>query len=910
MSTSDTVSRPSPGLRYYFWIHGAAWTVLVLLSLGWNLHENRKATVESVRTVARAAFQKDVLYRRWNAGIGRIYAPVSDKVRPNPHLHVNHRDVTTTDGRRLTMINPAYMTRLVYEISDELYNLQGHITSVNPIRPENAPDSWERRALEKLAHGQDEVSQVAIVAGEPVLRLMRPLVTEKACLACHADQGYKEGDIRGGISVRVPFSPVQAAQQQGVWAMALGHALLWTLGMCGLWYSNYRLQNSFREREAARRAAEEASRVKSEFLANMSHEIRTPMNGIIGMTELALNSHIPPQPREYLTSVLSSAESLMTLMNDMLDFSKIEAGKLTVESVSFSLRDLMADTLRVVAVQTERKGVRLSCDIAPGIPDLLRGDPVRLRQILLNLLGNAVKFTNEGGITVTVVPQEYSPQQVLLLFTVTDTGIGIPTDKKELIFQEFTQVDGSTTRRFGGTGLGLSICARLVNMMGGEIQVQSELGQGSTFSFTITLGEGDLEQEAAGGWPATWRRDKSILVVDDDGTNRQILESLLRHWDMRPMVASNGPEALSVMKEAAKRNDPIPLIISDMYMPDMDGSRLLERISEELGDQAPKSILLTSDGPPQSTTGTSGPTVLLTKPVRQRELAAALTQIMNGTLTVSSPPHPSASPTSPGHSRLTGLRVLVAEDNEVNQQLTTHVLQGLGHVVTIVGDGQQAVNALEDNTFDLILMDVQMPGKDGLAATREIRGLEQSSGTHVPIIAMTAYAMKGDREKCLAAGMDAYLAKPVRQPELVSAIQAVVTNPSQGEPSARQDADPLAMALAQLEGNRDLLTRLAEVFRNQYPSLLSEIEATLADRDAAALGRAIHTLKGSLGVFGRGTAFESAAALENLVATGDLDRFHSDLSHLRSEVERLMNCLPRTGPDTGENERNDELTGF
>ncbi|MGD0201166.1 MAG: response regulator [Bryobacteraceae bacterium] len=519
----------------------------------------------------------------------------------------------------------------------------------------------------------------------------------------------------------------------------------------------------------ARRAAEQATRAKSQFLANMSHEIRTPMNGILGMTELALGVDCPPEQREYLDMVRSSAESLLAIINDILDFSKIEAGKLTLEPVEFHLRDCFDEAMKLLALRAHQKGVELACQVPPDVPDALIGDPVRLRQVIVNLVGNALKFTEQGEVVLEACVDEVRADSVVLRCSVRDTGIGIAREKQAWVFRAFTQADGSITRRFGGTGLGLAISSKLVRLMGGQIWLESEPGKGSTFHFTARLGRWTPQEGNARGVDLHGLR---VLVVDDNATNRHIFEEVLKQEGMEVLLARGGTEALLLAERAIARGERIALVLLDVQMPEMSGYELAVRLGAipELG-HAPV-ILLSSAGDQLSATRRRelGIAACLTKPVKQSDLLGTIGRVLSKGATAATPHAPADVPTAPGPP----LRVLLAEDNLVNQRLVTRLLELRGHTVDIAGNGRLALTALDRQQYDLVLMDVEMPEMDGLQATAFIREKEKrAGGGRLPIAAMTAHAMKGDRERCLEMGMDAYISKPIHAQELYALLESL-----------------------------------------------------------------------------------------------------------------------------------------
>ncbi len=645
----------------------------------------------------------------------------------------------------------------------------------------------------------------------------------------------------------------------------------------------------------SREAALEASRLKSEFLANMSHEIRTPLNGIIGMTELMYDTGLSNEQREYLDMIKKSGDSLLDVINDILDFSKIEAGKLDLEPIDFSLRDNLGDALKTLAVRAHKKNLELIYSVSHDIPDLVVGDPGRLRQIIINLIGNAIKFTEKGEVFVDVKSESQTDGKINLQFTVKDTGIGIPADKQEKIFQSFSQADGSTSRRFGGTGLGLTISSRLVSMMGGKIWVESEIGAGSAFYFTATFGIGEGAFEKPFKTELLDVRGLSVLVVDDNETNRRILEEVLLQWKMKPKTAESGNAACRVFKTAMEQSDGFDLIITDIQMPAMDGFELVRRIKEEDDEKIPPIIVLTSAGSRGDSArcrelGISG---YLTKPIKQSELLDTIMTVLGNKSSNGKPPLVTRHKLRESSKRL---NILLAEDNEVNQKLMIRMIKRWGHGITIADNGREAVRMSEEQNYDVVLMDIQMPEMDGLEATKAIREQEEKTGGHIPIIAMTAHAMKGDKERCLEAGMDDYLTKPVQIKELYNTLEGIEkvsekpgeTESCQATEVTESETVNKEAVLAKVGGDMEFLEELIGVLVKSSDRDLQKIEEAVANGDMEALKRSAHSLKGAVGNFFAANAQDAAFKLERIAEEGKAEEAGLAVAALKEEINRLI----------------------
>jgi signal transduction histidine kinase/DNA-binding response OmpR family regulator len=807
MSMTDT-GRTQPAPDNLTLIFAIAWTLAIALSLGisaWQMHQ----AVRNIATVhARQAFDKEFGFRRWNEFKDKAFTLVEKPGQTTSpvDLFIN-RTIVSPSGRVISTTNISNVPNRFHNPVSERGEFGSRLTGFVPTLPENAPDAWEKSALEAFRNGERETVSIHVVGKKEYLRLMRPLPAKRACLQCHSAQGFRQGNIIGGLSMMIPMQVYRTAETDQLAALSAGHFLFWILGLGGIRIGARKIN---RTREGLQRLVEhterlnrvlteesdranaladkarKASAAKSEFLANMSHEIRTPMNAIIGMAELMRETELTPRQQHYVSMFQSAGENLLNIINDILDISKVEAGHIELEKTSFDLAELVASSCEIMAEKASNKGIAFSIVNGHDLPGFVVGDPVRLRQIIVNLVGNAVKFTRSGAITVSLEvvnsPAECDPPQSrtsTVCFSVTDTGIGIPENKIPIIFDNFTQSSSSTTREYGGTGLGLAISKRLVELMEGEISVYSREGEGSRFSFTLPFVVSEAQAPVSDCELADINGTR-ILIVHKNPANRELLRELLSGAGAIVAEAESGLMAMDAFEKSRKADTPFELVVLDEDLQDIIGSEIAELVRRNRPFAS--SCLLLSTDPQKEDFTTSrelGLPAPMVKPVKRQALIDTVRLAV-------------AARRNPQDGIDDKRKLLIAEDNPDNQMLIEAYLEGSPHELHLAVNGTDAVEKFMNNEYDLVLMDIQMPGMDGYEATRRIRSLERRTRRlKTPILALTAHATTEERQKCLDAGCDGHLTKPIKKSKLLEAIRHCSRHPEWASQAVNPSIRPM-----------------------------------------------------------------------------------------------------------------------
>ncbi len=872
-------------------------TALTIASAVYNVKKVKEFTLYNTYMQARTSMIKDFYLLMAVAEIGYMYTPpVNDA--DGPSLQSN------TSFWNFVKYNPPKLLNFTYNYNKDT-KVFSRLLPLDLSQATEKADDWEEQAYAKLLENDEKiVHAVENIEQKPFMRFLAPVPAKEPCISCHIDS--KVDDWVGLISVSVSLEEPLEKEDEAIYATLFFHIIIW-LFICFLFiFGGQKLKKYIlllRRKDIAVEVAERANKSKSEFLANMSHEVRTPLNGVLGMAEILSHTSLNAEQHATVVSIQKAGNSLLNVLNDILDFSKIEAGKLTLEVQSFPLNDVVYDVMQDLATIAHTKNLEFLVRISPLAPAHVRGDALRLRQVLLNLVSNAIKFTPQGEVTLSIDVLSIDENHATLQFSIKDTGDGIPQDKLDTIFSAFEQADSSTTRKYGGTGLGLSISYKLVEAMGGQLQVKSQLNKGSTFYFAITLPVDTSMHQDDSHISSEMLQNLRVLVVDDNKTNRHILQDQLIHWHMQPMECSSADQALDILYAAQQDGEAFSLILSDMQMPEKDGIDFAKAIKAHAQLKHIPIILLTSgDFPTAEEQHLFART--LRKPVRSSDLFYAILHIIgDATLDEVRPSYE-----NPVAETRVKLDILLVEDMEMNQLVAKGMFDKLGHTMTIANHGQEALDILQDNTFHIVFMDIQMPVMDGEQAVKCIREKEQSQGqgAHIPIVAMTANALKGDKERYLAAGMDGYISKPITLAKLsetldelietfnISGMEDTACQEPMTEPQAQLDAEILERSF----GDDTELTMMSmHIYLRDMPPLIEKMKKSVQEGNATLLAESAHTLKGLTGYYTKADIYVCTLELEQLGKAHALQDHGEKITPLLQKLEKSAQKLAQEMQD-------------